>query len=312
VIRVVTRPYLGWEQCCYLTNGVVELVVLADAGPRVLHFSLSGRENQFHEFPEQAGLRGGTDFRLYGGHRLWIWPETERTYYPDTATVQIETDSRGASFLAPVEIHGPGACLRKSVRLELAESKPCVRVTHCIRNTGTGPTQLAPWTPTIMRPGGRAILPLPPRHAMDKDHFQSVSPLTLWSFTDFTDSRWSLGQEFLQLAQESEPAGRFPEQMSGLFVKEGWGTYLRSGTLFVKRARPVAGATYPDFGCNFEVFTSPEFLELETLGPVVSLAPGEAVEHTESWWLFENVPAISAEDDIQKILIPLVASTELP
>ena len=26
-----------------------------------------------------AGLTGGDDFRLYGGHRLWAWPEVART-----------------------------------------------------------------------------------------------------------------------------------------------------------------------------------------------------------------------------------------
>jgi hypothetical protein len=51
----------------------------------------------------------------------------------------------------------------------------------------------------------------------------------------------------------------------------------------------MAGARYPDGGCNFELFTNPEFLELETLGPLVELKPGEMAEHVERWWLFEGV-----------------------
>ena len=67
---------------------------------------------------------------------------------------------------------------------------------------------------------------------MDKDHFQSVSPLTLWSFTDFTDNRWGMGREFIQLIQQEKPEGRFPEQMSGLFNPAGWGAYVRGLHVF--------------------------------------------------------------------------------
>jgi hypothetical protein len=312
VIRIELRPYRKWQKACHLTNGVVELVVLLDAGPRVLHFGLCGGENQFHEFADQDGLRGGNEFRLYGGHRLWVWPETERTYYPDNSEVQIESDARGARFIAPPEFHSPGASLRKSMRLELDETGSRVRVTHSILNTGSVAAEFAPWAPTVLRPGGRAILPLPARHAMDKEHFQSVAPMTLWAFTDFTDSRWIIGREFLQLVQQSKPQGLFSEQMSGLFVKDGWGAYVRSDIAFVKRARPVLGARYPDFGCNFEIFTNPEFLELETLGPVATLAPGKAVEHAESWWLYEGNFDLTGEDEIRQSILPLIAKTEMP
>jgi hypothetical protein len=118
----------------------------------------------------------------------------------------------------------------------------------------------------MMKAGGRAILPLPPRAAMDKDHFQSVGPLTLWSFTDFADSRWVLGTDYVQLQQQTNPTGRFPEQMTGVYNPAVWVAYFLNGTIFLKCA-PVAHVdVYPDFGCNFEVFTNPDFLELESLG----------------------------------------------
>jgi len=68
----------------------------------------------------------------------------------------------------------------------------------------------------------------------------------------------------------------------------------------------VPHAQYPDFGCNFELFTNAEFLELETLGPVVTLQPGQATHHTEHWWLFDGVPSIDTEDDIRSAILPLV------
>ena len=309
MIRIERQNYRGWPNSYFLSNGTVELVVLADVGPRIIRFALSGGENQFHEFENQAGLRGGNGFRLYGGHRLWVWPEVERTYFPDNSPVDVTITAASATFTAAAEAEAPGTCLQKSISIELSEQGSVVHLNHSITNRSAEPTELAPWTPTVMRPSGRGILPFPPRAAMDKDHFQSISPLTLWSFTDFSDSRWRVGQNFLQLIQQEKPVGRFPEQMSGLFNPAGWGAYVRSGYLFLKRAAPVPQARYPDFGCNFELFTNSEFLELESLGPLVTLQPGETVTYAEDWWLFSGIGAISDDDSIRAQVMPLVAKT---
>ena len=301
--------YQGWENAYRISNGTVELVVLADVGPRVISYSFVGGENIFHEVAEQAGLTGGKDFRLYGGHRLWVWPEVQRTYFPDNSAVAVCHDNNVVRFTAPLEGVSPGSNLQKELEIQLNEVGSRVTVSHRITNRDTQPTELAPWAPTMMKAGGRAILPLPPRAAMDKDHFQSVGPLTLWSFTDFADARWRLGTEFVQLRQQSNSTGRFQEQMTGVFNPAGWGAYVLNGTVFVKRALATPGAQYPDFGCNFEVFTNPEFLELESLGPKVQLGPGESTMHTEIWSLFQNVP--EGEDDswIRRAVAPLAAES---
>ena len=262
--------YRGWNNVYRISNATVELLVLADVGPRVISYSFVGGENIFHEVPEHAGLTGGSEFRLYGGHRLWISPEVDRTYYPDNSLVDVHQDQSLVRFTPPPESAFPGSNLQKELEIALDQHGPKVTLDHVVTNRDSRPTQLAPWAPTMMRAGGRAILPLPPRAAMDKDHFQSVGPLTLWSFTDFADSRWTLGTEYIQLRQQQSPTGRFQEQMTGIYNSAGWGAYFSHGTLFVKTAPVINGAAYPDFGCNFEVFTNPDFLELETLGPIDS------------------------------------------
>jgi hypothetical protein len=300
--------YRGWKNAWRLSNGTVEAIVLADVGPRIVRYGFCGDENVFYEAPGDAGRTGDADFRLYGGHRLWVWPEVARTYFPDNRSVIVSEEIDSVRFTAPIEDGAPGTRLQKQLDLSLHANEPYVRVTHTITNWGADTTQLAIWCPTMMRAGGRAILPLPPRAAMDQDHFQSVGPMTLWSFTDLADPRWSFGTEFIQLRHEANPRGRFPEQMTGIFNPAGWGAYYTNGTVFMKRAMPFADARYPDFGCNFEIFTNPEFLELETLAPIVELGPGESTSHTETWALFRHVPHGNDDDWIHSAVVPLAES----
>jgi len=300
--------YRGWENCWRLANGTAELLVLADVGPRVIWYGMRGGENQLHEVEEDAGRKGSMEFRLYGGHRLWAAPEIERTYFPDNVAVTVSQKGNSARFTAPREDMQPGTNLQKEMEIELGPKGTEVRLTHRITNHDQDATELAVWAPTMMRAGGRAILPLPARHPMDKDHLLPVGVFGVWSYTDFADERWKLGTEFVQLAQAKHRAGRFREQMGGIFNPAGWGAHFRRGTLFVKRASVIAGARYPDGGCNFELFTNPDFLELETLGPLVELKPGEMAEHVERWWLFENVPDGEGEEWVREAVVSRVES----
>ena len=301
--------YRGWNNAYKLSNAVVELIVTADVGPRIVFYGFRGGENLLHEVVVDAGKTGGSAFRLYGGHRLWVSPEVERTYYPDNTPVTVSQHGNTTRFTAQREELPPGTNLQKELEIELAETGSQVRITHRIRNDDTRSTTLAPWSPTMMGAGGRAILPLSPRIAMDKDHYQPVGVFGMWSFTDFADSRWVLGTAYIQLRQLVNPTGRFREQMGGIYNATGWGAYFRDGYLFVKRAAVISDARYPDFGCNFEVFTNPEFIELETLGPLVELQPGEMVEHVERWWLFGDVPGGENDAWIDSAVVPRVQQT---
>ena len=297
-------PYRGWNNAYKLSNGVVDLIITADVGPRIVFYGFRNGENVLHEVANDAGKTGGSEFRLYGGHRLWVSPEVERTYYPDNTPVAVAQHGNATRFTAQREELPPGTNLQKELEVELAATGSEVRITHRIRNDDSRPTTLAPWSPTMMGAGGRVIMPLPPRMAMDKDHYLPVGVFGVWSFTDFADPRWVLGTTYIQLRHLANPRGRFQEQMGGIYNSAGWGAYFRRGYLFVKRAAVISGARYPDFGCNFEMFTNPDFIELETLGPLVDLRPGEWIEHEERWRLFAGVPEGENEAWIDSVVVP--------
>jgi hypothetical protein len=301
--------YKGWPNSLRIRNDAVELIVLTDVGPRIIFYGFLGGENQFHEVPAHAGQTGAKEYVAYGGQRLWVSPEVERTYYPDNVTCAIQEISGGVRVTPPVESASSGAQLQKEMEIRLATSGSRVRVTHRITNHNHQATQLAPWAIAMMAPGGRAILPLPPKAPLDMQHLLPVGLFAFWSYTDFADPRWHLGTKYIQLKQDAHPAGRFREQMGGVFNPAGWGVYFREGHLFVKRVAIVEGARYPDYGCNFELYSDPDFLELETLGPLVELLPGQTATHEEEWQLWRvggerDVPLGEGEDWVDAVILP--------
>lgn len=309
-IQIDTVQHRAWGEVVRISNGAAELRVLTCVGPRILYYGLQGGENQLHEFAEQCGLTADGQYHSYAGHRLWVSPEVERTYYPDNFPVQVTRLAEGLKLTAPVENAPPGTCLQKEMEIRLAAAGAHVTVIHRIANRGDTSTEMAPWALTVMEGGGRAILPLAPRQPMSKQHLLPESVMALWSYTDLADSRWKFGTKYVQLTTELAPDASFREQMLGLYNPSGWAAYFRNGHLFVKRAAVDPGKAYPDFGCNFETYTEPGFLELETLGPLRSLKPGETAEHTENWWLYKDVPAGQDEDWIERAVLPIVNQTE--
>lgn len=309
-VRAEEVEYQKWKRAFRIYNDTVQLLVLTEVGPRILCFGFLGEENEFHEIPEHSGKRGDQTFRVYGGHRLWVAPEIERTYFPDNVPVSVHRRNEAFVFTAPPESRPPGTSLQKELEIKLSESGAHVTVTHRIRNLGLESTEMAPWALSVMASGGRAILPLPPRARMSPARLLPEGVFALWSYTDLADPRWKIGTQYIQLRHASNGTGEFKEQMGGIFNPAGWGAYFRSGHLFIKKAAVEKNAKYPDFGCNFELYTDPHSLELETLGPLRNLKPGATAEHTEYWSLFKGIQAGEDENWIDSVVLPAVQSAD--
>jgi len=62
---------------------------------------------------------------------------------------------------------------------------------------------------------------------------------------------------------------------------------------------------YADYGCNNEAYVNGDFLEIESLGPLTIISPGEMVEHLEQWSLHNiNSRPDDNEQSLEKLLQP--------
>lgn len=289
--------YNGWNNVWKLTTEQIELRVTADVGPRILQFGFLGEEGEFHEAASDAGLTGGNEFRPYGGHRFWIAPENDRTIFPDNRPVEVVPSEHDVRFKAPPEDSG----LQKELVISADANR--VRVLHRVTNHAREATELAPWALSVLKPGGKVILPLPPIAPHGKQHLLPTTTLALWSYTDLNAPCWRIGPQYIEFNQTLADGVGFGMQKVGMRNDEGWGAHFREGHLFLKHAKRIAG-TYPDIGCNFETFANPEFIELETLGPLATLSPATTVEHLETWLLIGNVPSGEGDEWVERVVRP--------
>jgi hypothetical protein len=301
--------YRGWKNNLRLSNGDVELIVTLDVGPRVIAYQVPGGFNVLKNYDAHMGGTGEPEWQLRGGHRFWLAPEDlTRTYFPDNRPVKYEAiGPEAARIIAPPEEEYG---VQKTMELRLGSRGTRVDVTLRVTNTGSAPTELAPWGPTVMAPGGMEIIPLPPKaphpghpkNAKSPADFGPNQELILWPYFDFTDRRWAFGSRYIFLRQD---VNKGPTKI-GLAHRMGWVGYLNSGVLFVKRFDYREGAVYPDRGTRYQTFSYQEMLEMETCGELVTLRPGQSAELIESWELHTGVPPVETEDDVDRVILPLI------
>jgi hypothetical protein len=294
--------YNGTRGNIRLSNGAVELVVSTTYGPRILRYAAVGSgddTNLFATFPLSPNP-DPSQWYIRGGHRLWHAPEDmPRSYQPDNDPLQVSVQGNTIQLIQPEE---KATHIRKELDVTLDTRSSHVTVVHKLTNRGLFPVEMACWGLSAMNRGGTAIFPREPYQS----HEQALLPvraLVLWAYTDLSDRRFVFGKQFLTLRQDVKD--KTPEKI-GLQNRQGWAAYLRQGTVFLKRFGYDPRATYPDSGCNNESFTNEAFLELESLGPLQRVAPGQTISHVEHWWLFPGVKPGRSEADLAAALAPLL------
>ena len=297
-IRIYESFDQDFGKCVVMENDHAKLWVTIDFGPRILHYSRAGMDNILYQdkskkplgevFPEYEG----DVLRLYGGHRLWISPEAlPRCYHPDNKPVEYKETPGRMEFIAPVEKH---TGLQKSLTISLSEDCSRVSIVHKITNHSLWPVQLAPWALTMMSAGGVAVIPSsgPPTGLLPN------RLLALWDYTDLNDKRLAFGKKCIMAQQK--PDVQHAVKL-GLYSHSGYAAYFNRGQLFIKDFEVMDGH-FPDFGCNYEMYTGPDFLESETLGPLTTLESGQSVLHNENWRIFAEDAMPEDEDAALEII----------
>jgi len=251
-----------------LENDFLRVDYLTTTGPRIIGLYAKGVEgNLLAETPDIHWPTPHGEFHLRGGHRLWIAPEDSFYTCPeDGLKIIVEKDT--VILQGGVDASG----LEKEISFHLIKSH--VLLTHSVTWHGKEPIELAPWGITQLRLGGIAILPLSAAEGL-----QPNRNLVLWPYSQVNDERLELHDDLVLIhGRASKQAFKI-----GNYNSHGWMACLLDNALFVKRFRVERDCRYPDMNCNVEVYVRDVCIELETLGHLTLLKPGESVTHSEMW-----------------------------
>lgn len=264
-------------------NPDVTVAVATGFGPRIVGLTPAGGPNLLAELGDLGiDLDDGRRFVFRGGHRLWVAPEVPAiTYEPDDMPVAVSQDDAAAM------VQGTIGAIEKSIAVEPALSGALVTVDHSVTNAGDVAVAVAPWAITQLRPGGVALLPLDV-DAGDDRGLQASHAVVGWRYTDWTVLGSVAGSVLSMDGRRSTPT------KVGTSLGRGWLAYTWDGWLFAKYARPSFPAGV-DHGAQAQIYANSDFVELETLGALVTLEPGATTAHREVWRIWQAPESL---DDI--------------
>ena len=271
-LQVERTEFRGWHDAYRLRLGEAEMVVVTEVGPRIISLSVGGGANLLFVDDETAGQgQGDADWHVYGGHRLWVAPETDHSYAPDNARCEVEVADGRFTAIAPVV---PQTKLRK--RITVTAEDGCFVIENGVLNTGTAVYAGAIWALTCFRPEGVVAFPWGREGSWD------LKKIVYWNrwmghSSDVTSQQWQPGPDLFTVVPTGE------EGKVGANSPEGWIAMCRDDATFVKSHRWVPGAHYFDEGWTIEIYTCDRFIEMETLSPLGVFYPGFEVVHRETW-----------------------------
>ena len=262
----------------------VELKITTAMGPRIFHFGRLGGMNHFFTDERSQYVAdsahhnsyGQGPWRLIGGHRLGISPETiPGSIYPDNSAVNWQVMDNGVILQSNTETW---TSLQKEMEVRFTESPGEVVVTHTVHNRSDKSVVLSIWPITAMAGGGVAIVP-------QSENGSELAPnrsIAVWPYGSIMDPRVEWGDRYIKVQQAKGNRWKF-----GCYNPKGWMAYRNQNEVFVKRFSVDPDADYPDRGSTCEVFTNESFLELETLSPLQTINPDCKLSFQETWQLLK-------------------------
>lgn len=295
-VNIREIEFENFGKCIEISNGKTDVVVTKEIGPRIIRVGLVGKENVMFNDLNRENITEHNDMEKhygkgakwinYGGHRLWVSPESmPETYFPDDKSVEVEFVENGAMFIQQPQPMNGVACKYSVTMSEDGE----ITVTHYVKNISDSEKRCSPWAITVLNKGGLEIIP---NNTLDTELLPNRR-IIAWPYTNLADERLYLGKDFITLKQE----GIDQNFKIGLDLHKGTVLYAYKDTVFVKKYEHKFDSEYDDFGVSFETYTNSEILEMETIGTVHYLKPDETATHIEKWYVYENVGIPDRKDE---------------
>lgn len=259
-----------------LTNGSAEVGVALDFGIRIIHLSCVGMENLFYQQPLDCsdGFSKPTGWKLYGGHRMWLAPQNQQVYHGDNSPIHYTLLENGVVVTQDFD---PLSGLEKELTILFTDDGH-IRLNHRFYNRTDHVITGASWSINTFDRGGKATVHF---EGSDRSDLTPRRIVSLWGNTNLGDPRLLFTEDSLTVTHT--PLDAFFKL--GLYSKTGTAIFEnKSQRLTLSFGTPPIEALC-DGGCNFELYMCSKFMELEPLGKITAIEPGQYASHWEDWYL---------------------------
>lgn len=282
LLNIRRGRHLGWDESLLLDNGVVEVLTVPAVG-RILQFGFVNDQSVFWSDPDLHGIPtdpASQEWLNFGGDKTWPapqsdWPRiTPRAWPPPIAfdALPVEASFRRDTVVlrSPVDPHYG---IRTERVIRLVADAPVMTVTTTYEKVEGNPVEVGVWVITQLIDPVAVFAPLaqPSRFAEGFDRQSG----------DALPAQLTLTNGLLSLVRDPARATKIGLDTDRLLWVGDRHALLIQSTL-------TPGATYPDNGSSAEIYTNPDpktYVELELLGPLTRLAPGDRVSETLTYTL---------------------------
>jgi hypothetical protein len=306
-VKVRKIEYQGWKNSVEIANGQVRVVVVPAIG-RIMHYGFADGENILWEDPQHYGKtlkgepyrdeEGKFAWTNFGGDKVWpnqqsefaainghAWPpdhffdggEHQAELLEDGVRLQSAVSQyNGARSVREIRLAAQGT--RLSIRQRLEKVQPAAK-------EELEPLRYTIWNVTQIRPPEQTLYPLNPHSHFDlRFHpFGFQESTAMGNFTIKGD----IGI-FVPDAEKAQKTGADSDR---------WLAGIVGNTVIAEFFKRDSTQPYPDGGLSAEVYTCPDYTELELLSPWVRLQVGEALEHPIAWELYRLLAHLKTPEE---------------
>lgn len=294
--RVVAEN--GYTNCIELANATTRVVLEPNLGGRVLHYQLNGVEVLYQNASHDGRVydpKNTTGLHPPGG-RFDVGPERAVPRHPTLFfgrwTAEITGDR--AARMTSQDDKATGLRLVRDFRLD-AEGSHLV-CTQTMINVSREKVRTCYWSRTFADDGGITFVPINP---------QSRYPARYALYTTGDAINFNPMPEPMIRVRDGilEVVGQPTFNKVAIDASEGWLAHVgHAGVLFVKKFPVDLSRPYMELAANsVALFYRPAMIELEPIGPMEDLAPGQSASFTEDWWLYPFAYPLDAKADLAAV-----------
>jgi hypothetical protein len=298
--RAEVTNYSGWTNAVLLNNGLVEAVIIPNAG-RVLQFRFLGATNgpiweNLTMVGQTATPSSWNTEGSFGGDKAWPSPQSAWGWPPpagfDGSPDEVSITNGVVTLTTPVD----SAYQIRTIRtIELAFDEPMMRITtvfHRVASTPSNNNQLGIWVITQAQDPVGCFVPVSSNSVFAGGYHQLGTGLP---------PQFQNTNGLISFSRDPVASHKFGFDADSL-VWVGTNLALR---IDAPRIQGLPMTSYPDGGCSTEVYTNPgtnaPYVELECLAPLSLLQVGAQLQFLSTYTLFHRSES-EPQAEVRKIL----------